>query len=80
MRLGNVTGFSYALFFRHRYDYRQMQVDAGTVQVKIGDDVIDTSRDKPGAFIGNNAIFYPQVNLTNDVAANTIVRSHSAKC
>ena len=72
--------------------------DAKTVQIKIGDDLIDTGHDKLGAFIGdncrtgiqvsimpgvrigNNAIIYPQVNLTNDVAVDAIVRSQSSEC
>jgi bifunctional UDP-N-acetylglucosamine pyrophosphorylase/glucosamine-1-phosphate N-acetyltransferase len=31
----------------------------------------------PGVRIGNNALIYPHINLTNDVAANTIVHSQS---
>ena len=69
--------------------------DTKNVKVKIGDSMIDTGRDKLGAFIGdncrtgiqvgimpgvrigNNALIYPNVNLTNDVAVDTIVHSHS---
>ena len=69
--------------------------DSKNVKVKIGDSMIDTGRDKLGAFIGdncrigiqvgimpgvrigNNALIYPHVNLTNDVAVDTIVHSHS---
>ena len=69
--------------------------DSKNVKVKIGDFMIDTGRDKLGAFIGdncrtgiqvgtmpgvrigNNALIYPHVNLTNDVAVDTIVHSSS---
>ena len=69
--------------------------DSKNVKVKIGDSMIDTGRDKLGAFIGdncrtgiqvgtmpgvrigNNALIYPHVNLTNDVAVDTIVHSSS---
>jgi UDP-N-acetylglucosamine diphosphorylase / glucose-1-phosphate thymidylyltransferase / UDP-N-acetylgalactosamine diphosphorylase / glucosamine-1-phosphate N-acetyltransferase / galactosamine-1-phosphate N-acetyltransferase len=69
--------------------------DTKNIKVKIGDSMVDTGRDKLGAFIGdncrtgiqvgimpgvrigNNALIYPHVNLTNDVAVDTIVHSHS---
>jgi len=69
--------------------------DTKNVKLKIGDIMIDTGRDKLGAFIGdncrtgiqvgimpgvrigNNAIIYPHVNLTNDVGVDTIVHSQS---
>jgi UDP-N-acetylglucosamine diphosphorylase / glucose-1-phosphate thymidylyltransferase / UDP-N-acetylgalactosamine diphosphorylase / glucosamine-1-phosphate N-acetyltransferase / galactosamine-1-phosphate N-acetyltransferase len=70
--------------------------DTKNVKLKIGDIMIDTGRDKLGAFIGdncrtgihvgimpgvrigNNAIIYPHVNLTNDVGVDTIVHSQSS--
>jgi bifunctional UDP-N-acetylglucosamine pyrophosphorylase/glucosamine-1-phosphate N-acetyltransferase len=69
--------------------------DTKNVKLKFGDIMIDTGRDKLGAFvgdncrtgiqvgimpgvrIGNNAIIYPHVNLTNDVGVDTIVHSQS---
>ena len=71
--------------------------DNKTVQVKVGDTMIDTGRDKLGAFvgdncrtgiqvsimpgvrIGNNAVIDPQVNLTHDVEADTLVHNHSPR-
>jgi bifunctional UDP-N-acetylglucosamine pyrophosphorylase/glucosamine-1-phosphate N-acetyltransferase len=67
--------------------------DTKNIKVKIGDALVDTGRDKLGAFIGdncrtgiqvgimpgvrvgNNALIYPHVNLTEDVGADTIIRS-----
>ena len=69
--------------------------DTKNIKVKIGESMIDTGRDKLGAFIGNNcrtgiqvgimpgvrignnALIHPHVNLTNDVAVDTIVHSSS---
>lgn len=69
--------------------------DTKNIKVKIGDSLVDTGRDKLGAFIGdncrtgiqvgimpgvrigNNALIYPHVNLTNDVGVDTIVHSQS---
>ncbi len=69
--------------------------DNKTIRIKIGDALVDTGRDKLGAFIGdncrtgihvgimpgirigNNSLIYPHVNLTDDVAADTIVHSQS---
>jgi bifunctional UDP-N-acetylglucosamine pyrophosphorylase/glucosamine-1-phosphate N-acetyltransferase len=69
--------------------------DTKNIKVKIGDSMVDTGRDKLGAFIGdncrtgiqvgimpgvrigNNALIYPHVNLTNDVGVDTIVHSQS---
>ena len=69
--------------------------DTKNVKVKVGDTMIDTGRDKLGAFVGdncrigiqvgimpgvrvgNNALIYAHVNLTNDVGADTIVHSQS---
>jgi bifunctional UDP-N-acetylglucosamine pyrophosphorylase/glucosamine-1-phosphate N-acetyltransferase len=69
--------------------------DTKTIQVKVGDTMIDTGKDKLGAFIGdncrtgiqvgimpgvrigNNAVIYPHVNLTNDVGVDTMVHNNS---
>jgi bifunctional UDP-N-acetylglucosamine pyrophosphorylase/glucosamine-1-phosphate N-acetyltransferase len=69
--------------------------DTKNIKIKIGDSMVDTGRDKLGAFIGdncrtgiqvgimpgvrigNNALIFPHVNLTNDVGVDTIVHSQS---
>jgi len=70
--------------------------DTRNVRIKVGENLIDTGRDKLGAFIGdncrtgiqvgimpgvrigNNAVIYPQVKLTKDVAADEIINDSFA--
>jgi bifunctional UDP-N-acetylglucosamine pyrophosphorylase/glucosamine-1-phosphate N-acetyltransferase len=71
-----------------RFDTRTVRVNISVSPVDTGRDKMgafigDDCRTginvsiMPGVRIGNNALIYPHINLTNDVAANTIVHSQS---
>jgi bifunctional UDP-N-acetylglucosamine pyrophosphorylase/glucosamine-1-phosphate N-acetyltransferase len=71
-----------------RFDTKNVKVKVGDSPVDTGRDKLgafigDNCRTgihvgiMPGVRIGNNTLIYPHVNLTNDVGADTIVRSQS---